>query len=1175
MEFWIFLLAVWIFAEWMLRRRDREKNDERFRNVINTLNRAEKDFQELKRLSARVAELETIVAAHPAGDQPVRPASATQPTAPPVVAHVVAPPASTKEGASQPPARETAPQVPPAADLKPPVPTVPPARPAIPAAPPPPSRPAQAPADSTPSPRPIPPRPGSASPVLAASSATHAVAGPKPKSRDIEQALGANWLNKIGIAVLVIGIALFLAYKFPTLSNPEKVGLGYLVSFSILGLGVFLERQDLYRVFARALIGGGWALVFFTTYAMHFVQYTRVIDTEWVDLVILFAVAWAMVIHTLHYNSQVVTGLSFLLGFTTVAISQNTVYCLTAGAILALGLVAIVHKRRWFELEIFGLIASYLNHYVWLRSVIEPMGAQKHMFPEFLPSAVLLLTYWALYRWSYIARRVEREAQEHISTLAALLNTTFLLFLLKYQSVRPDLAFYALLALGAIELALGQLPVTRKRRTAMVILSTIGIVLLVAAIPFKYSGMGMAILWLAQAQALVLAGVFTRETLFRRFGFLTALLTVGEMLLLGAAPVFLSRSDRFYFLHDPPEYKLAVTFLFAALIFYADAEWVPRKWKHSAESDFEEICFRAVSYLGLLTLFVGLWLAFPNLWTSVAWSTAAIVLAVIGRVANAQDLSYESHGLAIASFLGALAVNLDAGFRVRLADRVFQLLAGGAGLQARDAIGRHFTDAFFTTALVIGLLYLCAYFSGPAGTNIARVCSAIDTWAAMILLVGLTLQELSFPWISVTWAVLGLLLMIAALQLKRSHFAAQAVLVSGFSMTAALVVNLGANQPFSLIPSLSARLVTIAITATLFYLTATWARDLDDVAARLVAGGYTWAASFLVWSLLLYELHSLQVALGWAIFGLALFEAGVYFESLNLRVQAYCAFASGLVRIFLINVGASRHDMVITTLPLAIIFYYVHWRLETRQGESLAPDRRMLAGPFLSYFGTATVATVLYFGLDAGWVATGWAALAFLLIGASWAAKHNVLLHHSLLLALAVAFRTIFSDLSQPFVEGAAFLDSRSIHVIAASALLFAAMVFAFPLRRRFAAQADRRGIPEAILPFIERPEQVFFFVPLVQVTALIVRDVSEGRVTMAWGIEAVIVFLFALVVGERSFRLTGLGLLLLCVGKILVLDVWRQDKADRFTTFIILGIALLLVSFLYTRYSETIRRYL
>jgi uncharacterized membrane protein len=86
---------------------------------------------------------------------------------------------------------------------------------------------------------------------------------------------------------------------------------------------------------------------------------------------------------------------------------------------------------------------------------------------------------------------------------------------------------------------------------------------------------------------------------------------------------------------------------------------------------------------------------------------------------------------------------------------------------------------------------------------------------------------------------------------------------------------------------------------------------------------------------------------------------------------------------------------------------------------------------------------------------------------------------------------------------------------------------------------------------------------------------VSTGRVTIAWGIEAVVTFLFALVVGERSYRLAGLSLLLTCVAKILVLDVWRQQRSDRYITFIILGVALLLVSFLYTRYSETINRYL
>ena len=44
---------------------------------------------------------------------------------------------------------------------------------------------------------------------------------------------------------------------------------------------------------------------------------------------------------------------------------------------------------------------------------------------------------------------------------------------------------------------------------------------------------------------------------------------------------------------------------------------------------------------------------------------------------------------------------------------------------------------------------------------------------------------------------------------------------------------------------------------------------------------------------------------------------------------------------------------------------------------------------------------------------------------------------------------------------------------------------------------------------------------------------------------------------------------------KILVVDVWRLNPRDRYLTFIVLGAALLLVSFLYTRNREALRQYL
>ena len=51
-------------------------------------------------------------------------------------------------------------------------------------------------------------------------------------------------------------------------------------------------------MFARGLIGGGWAAVYFTTYAMHALPAAKVIDNPYLASVLLLAVASAMILHS-------------------------------------------------------------------------------------------------------------------------------------------------------------------------------------------------------------------------------------------------------------------------------------------------------------------------------------------------------------------------------------------------------------------------------------------------------------------------------------------------------------------------------------------------------------------------------------------------------------------------------------------------------------------------------------------------------------------------------------------------------------------------------------------------------------------------------------------------------------------------------------------------------------
>src|SRR5204863_6131173 len=183
---------------------------------------------------------------------------------------------------------------------------------------------------------------------------------------DWETVIGGKWLNKIGIVVLVVGVALFLGYSLRYMGPWGRVGTGGFSGLALLIGGVLLQRVKKYALFAKPLVGGGWALLYFTAYAAHNVSAAKVIEAPVWGLTLLGAVAAGMILHSLWYRSELATGLAYFLGFITVAISPITEFSLGASLVLAVSLVLIVSRTRWCSLGLFGVAATYLNHVLWL-----------------------------------------------------------------------------------------------------------------------------------------------------------------------------------------------------------------------------------------------------------------------------------------------------------------------------------------------------------------------------------------------------------------------------------------------------------------------------------------------------------------------------------------------------------------------------------------------------------------------------------------------------------------------------------------------------------------------------------------------------------------------------------------------------------------------------------------
>ncbi len=1218
-----------------------KQNDALYREMVE-LRRQVASGKPLEVVGAKASPVETP--APVSAKEPVKPAA----VAPPPVVTVPVPPSAPVTPQPAPPVAPPVPQAPAAKPPDVPKPVPPPPAPIV-------TPPiTQVPPLVTPPMQPIAARVSAPAPVALRAMPPKA-SGQRMKSVfDLEEALGTNWAYKLGIILLVIGLASLGISKLGELGPLGKVLLLFVTSCAILGGGIFVEKKERYRMFGRAFIGGGWALLFFTTYALHHVQAMRVLDSEGTDLVLMFAVAAGMVLHTLRYNSQLVTGLAFLLAFTTVSLSHEDVYSLAAGAVLAVGLVTIVVQRGWFELEVFGILSSYLNHLYWLYRLLGPGGAQGHIFPQYHASTGLLFFYWLVFRGSYVVRKIKSPFDEHVSTAAALLNTLLLLATMKFQSVNPELAYVALLGVGAAEFFLGQLPITRRRRPAFVILSVLGAVLMIASVPFHYSGNNVSILWLVGAEAFLAAGIVLGEVVFRRLGLLTGLLVGAHLAAIDFVDLVRLRN-----VTEQRSLSSGIIFAVCAVVLYANTIVCGRRWTqffsssvdrllltlHSYVGSFAAVCAAwalcsgdgtALAFAGLMVVlalmgrglqskhlqlqyalvgilvlfrsfffnlhteipphshvqmrlltvsvmaaafyvtaklarlrddveqrvFAGLFVAagsllvavllyfeLPFAWVAVGWMALAIVLALVSRRGGYRQLAWQANVLAVATMARTFACNFAVdqnwhGVSLRLLTVV--LVVAGLYFISRKAIleppGRIQATAYLHSTIATALLATLAWYEAPSG------------------------------WLAAVWAVFALALAAIDRRFKLDELPWQAHALAGLALLRSVSVNLYVTDVWH---GISVRLLSLTIVAVALYALVVVIRIPDRWRAQDIHHIYSWSASTIVSLLLWYELQSLSVAIGWAVFGLVLFEYGLWRTIKQFRYQAYVAFAAAFGRIFFVNLTAGTPDelwgpRVYTVLPLALIFFFVYAQLASGE-KTTSRDLNLYFDAFLAYLGTGSIVAVLYFQFANDWIVTAWAAAVFALFVVTLALGRGIFLYQAILLAAATFARGVMHNLfgSSYFVGGD--WKGRFFVLGSAVAILLATLPFAFRLKNRYGLTGRLKALTAAV----RRPEQVMFFLPIALLTLMLALKMRAGMVTAAWGVEGVGIVLMALAVNERSFRLTGLVLLLVCVGKIMALDMWGLALRDRYITLIILGAALLLVSFLYTKYKDAIRQYL
>ena len=1070
--------------------------------------------------------------------------------------------------------------------------------------------------------------------------------------------------------MIVIGVALLGKLVLQNVGPGGTAFVVYAAAFGLLGGGIFLEKREKFRLLGRVGIGGGWALLFFATYAIHHVAAMRILDSLVMDCVLMLAVAMAMTAHTLRYRSQLVTGFAFLLGYTTIALSfsevralgagaaaDSTVYGLFAGVILAAALVTIILKMGWFELEIFGILSSYLNHFYWLYKLMGIEGAHGRAFPEYHASLAILLFYWVAFRVSYVLRNIKTDFDERVSAVAALLNTLLLLGVMKFQSVQPDLAYIALLLIGAVEFTIGQLPVLKKRRLAFVLLSVMGAALMIAAVPSHFSGDPIAYLWLVGAEVFLIAGVQFEEVVFRRVGLLLGLMVGIDLF------GFNFRTLADFRMHsEAVVLKSGLLFGVCAAVFYLNAIYLQKRWEKSFTGTFERRLLNVQSYLGAAAAVTAAWALFSNDWTAVAFAAIMFGLAWANQRLGSRDVEIQYALLGVLTLYRAIVFNFHiedalrthiatrletlpllaalfygtakfAGAREDEGQRVFRALFSFAGsaliglliwyeapemwiaalflaagaalallgrrwnvlhlgyqehvfaaaaiwrtLEYNTQIGGHygpFSVRMLTVTLVAAGLYAISRRATLEDATHWRATAYLHTTAATSLLALLMWYEASTGWLMAFWAVFALALTLVDRRFEMEDLRWQAHALAGLALLRGVTVNMYVTTEWH---GVSVRLLTVALTAVIFYGMSRLIRMPEELRKRDFHHVYSWAGSVLVGLLMWHELKPLSIAVGWAVLGLVLFEYGLLRKTGQFRYQAYVALSAAFARIFFANLTASEAGefwgpRLYTVLPLALICFFVYAQLPESE-ESAASDRRWHFDALVAYLGTGSVMALFYYQFAPEWVVASYAAVAFVLFGAAWGLQRDVFLQQGILATLGTFARGMLHNLfGASFFLGSTWKGPYFV-VSVAIAILFATLFFAYRLRDNF-RKGVARGTGSGRIAELLRghPEQLQFFAPIVLLTVMLALKTSAGLLTFSWGVEGALIVLFALVVRERSFLHAGFGLLVLCIGKVLAMDMWRLDLAHKVIAFIGVGVAVAAVSFLYIKFQDKLRQ--
>lgn len=353
---------------------------------------------------------------------------------------------------------------------------------------------------------------------------TAETAHPEKEQTDYEKFIGENIANKIGIAVLVLGISFFVKYAIDKdwIHESGRVLIGLLCGSLLIGLAHYFRNA--YRSFSSVLVGGGLTVYYFSI-AFAFQEYQLIGQTT--AFVIMVGITAAGVLLSLYYDRLELAVLATIGGFITpflVSTGEDHYLSLfTYIAILNTGLTVLSWFKRWPAINTIALFFTTLIYGGWL---LLRLDNKTEAFP--VQHALLFaILFYLLFTVMHILNILRLRSKFLYFDIVLVLSTNLLFYgagvAILNQHEGTDFNGLLTALLGAFNLGLALLFYKWKSadRTFVFLLLGMAVSFLSLALPVQFDGNVVTMGW--AAEMVVLYWLWTRTGI--------ALLRTGSVIL--------------------------------------------------------------------------------------------------------------------------------------------------------------------------------------------------------------------------------------------------------------------------------------------------------------------------------------------------------------------------------------------------------------------------------------------------------------------------------------------------------------------------------------------------------------------------------------------------------------------------------------------------------------------